>query len=227
MFVYSLAGLKIDGEATGDVEIEENETTSRSAVYQQLGWLVGVPDGDVHALALSGEWANELAKAGELLPYRFEFAPAPTLDGIAREAMEAEYLRLFEIGDGAGPPAPLFGGVYGGGDRMKRMEEVVRFYEYFGLSTSAEDPRPADHLATELDFLQYLTFKEAASASPRLQTSFRRAQLDFLDRQLNPWVPELDARVEGACGWPFYRWVTSTVSSFVAADLGHVKAVLG
>lgn len=227
MFVYSLAGLKIDGEAASDVEIEENETTSRSAVYQQFGRLVGNPDADVHALALSGEWPRELAKAGELLPFPFEFGPAPMLDGTTREAMEAEYLRLFEVGDGAGPPAPLFGGVYGGGDRMKRMEEVVRFYEYFGLRTSAEDPRPADHLATELDFLQYLTFKEAASSSPRLQTSFRRAQQDFLDRQLCPWLPELDTRVEQACGWPFYRWVTTTLSSFVATDLSYVKARLG
>ena len=85
---------------------------------------------------------------------------------------------------------------YGGGDRMKKMEDVVRFYEYFGLHASAEDPRPPDHLSTELEFMKFLAYKEAASASPRLQASFRRAQLDFSERELGRWLPELSVAVE-------------------------------
>ncbi|MCK9518475.1 MAG: molecular chaperone TorD family protein [Dehalococcoidia bacterium] len=227
MFVYSLAGLKIDGEALPEQELPDNETTARTGVYQLLARLVSVPDADIHSRAVAGEWGHELAEAGKLLASPFEFGNAALEDGATREEMEAEYLRLFEVGDEAGPPAPLFGGVYGGGDRMNRMEEVVRFYEYFGLSTTAEDPRPADHLATEIEFMKYLTFKEAVSSSPRLQTSFRRAQLDFLDRQLTPWLPELNARVEKAGGWPFYRWVTATLSAFAVADQAYVKAQLG
>lgn len=109
---------------------------------------------------------------------------------------------------------------------MQRLEEVVRFYEYFGLTTSAEDPRPADHLATELEFMKYLTFKEAVSTSPRLQTSYRRAQHDFLDRQLTSWVPKLVERTRSADTWPYWQWVAETVGGFVAADSNYVAGVL-
>ena len=46
---------------------------------------------------------------------------------------------------------------------MKSMEEVIRFYNYFGLKLSDERRIPPDHLATELEFLHYLTFRQAAS----------------------------------------------------------------
>ena len=91
---------------------------------------------------------------------------------------------------------------------MQKLEEVVRFYEYFGLTTSPEDPRPADHLATELEFMKYLTYKEAVSPSPRLQTSYRRAQHDFLDRQLGLAAEARrrrrarEARRRTGSGWP-------------------------
>ena len=39
----------------------------------------------------------------------------------SREDFEADYLRIFEVGAGSGPPASLFGGAYGA-DRMQRLE---------------------------------------------------------------------------------------------------------
>lgn len=225
MFVYSLAGLQVDGDALPEVELEDNETTARTGVYQLLSRLVSLPDTDIHAKAAAGEWPGELTEAGKLLGFAFDFG-TPGDNGIGTfEDFQAEFLRLFEVGGGTdGPPAPIYGGLYAAG-RMQRMEEVVRFYEYFGLTVSAEDPRPADHIATELEFMKYLTFKEAVSSSPRLQVSFRRAQHDFLDRQL-AWVPELAERTRAANGAPYWQWVTSTVAGFVAADAAYIAGVL-
>jgi DMSO reductase family type II enzyme chaperone len=107
-----------------------------------------------------------------------------------------------------------------------RLEDVVRFYEYFGLTTSPEDPRPADHLATELEFMKYLTFKEAVSSSPRLQTSYRRAQHDFLERQLTSWLPEFARRAKQSNAPPFWQWASCTVSEFVDADARYVSTAL-
>jgi DMSO reductase family type II enzyme chaperone len=224
MFVYSLDGLEIGGDTPDDVEIEENETTARSGVYQVLARLLAAPDDDSHAAAIGGEWPQRLTEAAELLAYPFDFGSASVPDTVNAEDFQAEYLRLFEVGDGTnGPGAPLFGGVYGDGDRMKRLEEVVRFYEYFGLHTSAEDPRPADHLTTEMEFMQYLAFKEAASPSPRLQASYRRAQDDFLERQLTPWLPQLAERAATLEPMPFWQWAVSTISDFADADARYVR----
>ncbi len=227
MFVYSLDGLKIEGGIPEDAEIEENDTTARSAVYHVLGRLFNVPDQDSRDAAVAGEWADRLVEAAALLAYPFDFGSASIPDTVDAGAFQTEYLRLFEVGPGTdGPGAPLYGGVYKTGDRMRQLEEVVRFYEYFGLTTSPEDPRPADHLATELEFMQYLAFKEAASASPRLQASYRRAQGDFLERQLASWLPELGSRTEALQPMPFWRWAVRMVSAFTAADAEHVRRII-
>lgn len=225
MFVYSLAGLKVDGEALQEQELPDNDVTARTGVYQVLARLVSHPDEDAYGAAIAGEWGGRLTDAGKLLGFPFAFGNAAIEPATSREDFEADYLRIFEVGAGSGPPASLFGGAYGA-DRMQRLEEVVRFYEYFGLTTSAEDPRPADHLATELEFMKYLTYKEAVSISPRLQTSYRRAQQDFLDRQLVGWLPKLADNVRAADAGPYWQWVADTVAGFAAADAGYVSGVL-
>jgi len=224
MFVYSLAGLQVDGEALQETELPDNEVTARTGVYQLLARLVSVPDEDAYTAALAGEWGDRLTDAGKLLGFSFTFGSEAVPSSVSQQDFEAEFLQVFEVG-ADGPPASLFGGAYGG-DRMQRLEEVVRFYEYFGLTTSAEDPRPADHLATELEFMKYLTYKEAVSSSPRLQISYRRAQHDFLERQMVGWLPKLAERTHGANTWPYWQWVVDTIGRFAAADEQYVSGIL-
>jgi DMSO reductase family type II enzyme chaperone len=225
MFVYSLDGLKIDGDLPPDQEIEDNETTARSGVYQVFGQLFKVPDKDSHSLAIEGKWPEKFRNAAELLGFDFDFGVSALTSSVSAEDYQAEYLRLFEIGDGTdGPRVPIVSGAYGSGDRTKQLEEVVRFFEYFGLKTSADEPRAPDHLATEMEFMQYLSFKEAASASPRLSGSFRRAQEDFLDRQLTTWLPQFAHHVEEQNTLPIWVWASQTVAQFVKADAQYMKA---
>ncbi|NJD65815.1 MAG: hypothetical protein FIB00_11335 [Chloroflexi bacterium] len=223
MFVYSLAGLDIEGETIQDMELPDNETTARLGVYQALARLLAFPDADSHEVAATGGWPERLAHDAKLLAFPFDFGSASIDGSVSQEDFQAEYLRLFEIGDASGPAASLHGGAYTG-DRTKRLEEVVRFYEYFGLKASAEDPRPADHLATELEFMKFLTLKEATSASPRLQASFRRAQQDFLERQLLPWLPELVRRTTDLSPMPFWGWAVTTADDFVRTDAAALGA---
>lgn len=224
MFVYSLAGLKMDGEASSDVEVADSPITSRLGVYQELARLFGAPSMDSYDAAVAGEWPRRLAQDAALLPYDFDYGTAQISSNTSRDDFEAEYLRLFEVGSGiGGPEVPLFGGCYGGGDRMKKLEDVVRFYEYFGLHASAEDPRPPDHLATELEFMKFLTYKEAASPSPRLQASFRRAQLDFAEREVGRWLPEVASAVSAHNPMPFWDWAARTAAAFVAADIAYMR----
>jgi TorA maturation chaperone TorD len=51
-----------------------------------------------------------------------------------------------------------------------------------------------------------------------LGKSFRRAQVDFLDRQLGEWLPEFAEAVRGSDPTPFYAWAIDRLESFVAAD---------
>src|SRR3972149_4334347 len=118
---------------------------------------------------------------------------------ITQERMEAEYIRLFEVGAGR-PFCPLYEGSHRAG-RMKIMEELVRFYEHFGLLAAAGDQ--PDHLCTELEFMHYLSFKQAAGGGASAELTL--AQADFLGRRLCPWLPRLRDRAAAAdTPSPFY-----------------------
>lgn len=223
MFVYSLSGLELkDSGDQGPVEIEENETTARSATYQVLSRLFTTPDDDHFEMARSGQWSKEIATAGELLAFPIEVGEARIGDDVSRDAYTAEFERVLGT-ERAG--APFLCAAAWVDDPVQNNEEVVRFYEYFGLQASGAE-RPLDHLVTELDFLQYVTFKEAAAPSPRLGKSYRRAQLDFHDRQVELWIPALAAEVQ-ASGSEFIGWAAGVLAEFVGADRAYVAGLLG
>ena len=217
MFIYSLSGLQLtESGAPEAVEIEDNETTARTAVYQTLGRIFLPPDDEHWELARDGRWAKELASAGTLLAFPFDPGEQPVPAG-ERAALDTEYGRLFSEAVQAGAWFD---------DASQTHDEVVRFYEYFGLKTG-EGARPVDHLVTECDFMQYLTYKEAAARSDRLRGSYRRAQLDFVGRHLAVWLPRLQAHVASSGPAPFYAWATDTLVGFVAADQEYVTSLVG
>jgi DMSO reductase family type II enzyme chaperone len=213
MFAYSLSGLRVDPAAAGDVlEVEESELTARSAVYQVLGQLFSPPDAEHHAKARDGRWVKELGVAAELLAFPWSIGECP--DPGEEGAHVAEYERLL-LADAGGLPR-VWGGAHGA-DRDQLLIELQRSYEYYGLG--AGDPSvPPDHLTVELDFLQFLTFKEAAASSPRLGKSFRRAQLDFTARQLGSWLPTMAAQVSAEGPNEFWAWAMGRLTTFVGAD---------
>ncbi len=214
MFAYSLTGLEISDDAAGGVlEVEESEITARSATYQVLGQLFAVPDAAFAEKTASGQWASDFTEAIELLAFDWEIGEVPTGDAGEDQLKEA-YERLFLAEhDGV---RRIWGGAYVA-DRDQNLVELRRAYEYYGLGTG-NDEVPFDHLTAEVDFMQFLAFKEAAASSPRLGKSFRRAQVDFLERQLGDWVPQFAAAVRGADPTPFYAWAVDRLESFVAGD---------
>jgi DMSO reductase family type II enzyme chaperone len=214
VFAYSLTGLEISDDAAGGVlEVEESEITARSATYQVLGQLFAVPDAAFAEKTASGQWASDFTEAIELLAFDWEIGEVPTGDAGEDQLREA-YERLFLAEhDGV---RRIWGGAYVA-DRDQNLVELRRAYEYYGLGTG-NDEVPFDHLTAEVDFMQFLAFKEAAASSPRLGKSFRRAQVDFLERQLGDWVPQFAAAVRGADPTPFYAWAVDRLESFVAGD---------
>ncbi|NNN22382.1 MAG: hypothetical protein HKL80_10330 [Acidimicrobiales bacterium] len=223
MFTFSLSGLEIKASDSGPIEVEENETTARSAVYMVLGSFFA-PPGDSHFdKAVNDHWEKEMTEAASLLPFEFDTGH-PTIDeATSKEAYIGEYDRLFSSGDRLNL---LVASQYSS-DPENLMAQVKRDYEYFGLGGSESSERPIDHLASECDFLQYLCFKEAASPSPRLAGSYRRAQRDFLERHLISWVPDIVAKVTPLNPIKPYDWALSRLNDFIQADYAYIKALLG
>ena len=204
------------------VTAAEVATGARSRLYRLLADGFLYPDQAFFAALQAGQYRDDVIVTCGPLGYDL----APAFDGLVASGtyldFQSHYLRLFEVGLGV-PPCPLYSGIYRGG-RKAVMEELVRFYNYFGLSTQHGAGELPDHLATELEFMHFLAFKElAALHRGQDPSSYRHAQRDFIERQLVSWLPELEARLGRLDPPPFYAALTMLTSAFARADHAHLR----
>ena len=198
---------------------------SRSRVYQLLALAFAFPDQDFFDAIRDGTFITALSDACRGLPYDLSAAVTAGLraGGDAYADFESEYIRLFDVG-AAGPPCALYGGVYIG-DRMKVMEDATRFYNFFQLRIASEMRELPDHITTELEFLHYLTFREAELCQQGLDPSSpRRAARDFLARHLCKWVPRLQAKLAKQHTPPFFPALVHFALTFFEADQRYAAA---
>ena len=214
-----LAGLHTDAERTA---------AQRSRVYQLLGAAFAFPDEGLFDAVRDGTLAAALADACASLPYDLRGALTPGLRTVpdTYADFESEYIRLFDVG-AAGPPCPLYGGVYVG-DRMKVMEDATRFYNFFHLHLSPQLRELPDHVTTQLEFLHYLTFREAESRQHGLDpSSLLRAERDFLARHLCKWMPRLQGRLAKQDTLPFFTDLVRFAVAFFERDHAYAAAAAG
>jgi DMSO reductase family type II enzyme chaperone len=207
---------------TFEHDAEELIPGARSHVYRMLATAFSYPSDQQCEDIASGEWSGTLTRFASHLPFRLPI-PQETPSGAAdRKTLQEGYVSIFEVGTGR-PYCPLYEGSHRRG-RMKLMEELVRFYEHFGLKIQPGDH--PDHLSAELEFMHYMTFKEAAVIAHRDSADdLRRAQHDFLDRHLCKWLPRMRERLLSASGLPqFYSLAADLADDFCKRDLAWLKA---
>jgi len=205
----------------------ERFAAARSRLYQLLAVAFGFPDATFHTAVCDGSFRVLLTDICAALPYDLSAAIAPELQAApAQVEFESEYIRLFDVGP-SGPPCPLYGGVYGG-DRMKVMEDATRFYNFFQLRISPLRQELPDHITTELEFLHYLTFREAEARQHEIDPApLLRAQRDFLRRHLCKWVPPMQAKLAKQSPLPFFRVLVQLAVTFFAADSAYAAEAAG
>ncbi len=206
---------------------EQVATAARSRLYRLLADGLAYPDHTLFACLESGRYRDDVEEACRALAY----GVAVDLDGLVASGpyidFQAHYLRLFEVGLGV-PPCPLYSGLYRGG-RKAVMEELTRFYNFFGLSVELGAGELPDHLMTELEFMHFLTFKELVALNGGDDAgAYRRAEADFLERQLVSWLPALEARLAPLDPSPFYVALVRLTTALTQADfaaLHHAEGI--
>lgn len=209
---------------------------SRSTTYRLLSHVFTDPTPDCFEEFRNGDFLSELwdnlSDLSYMLPYiqgKFEL-----IDKIEREIRHltyekfaTEYSRVFA----AGVPVPLcspFEGLQEQNlDREALLLQVGAFYRQFGLDTRGRNgsAKPADHLSTELEFLHFLTFKEAQATSTSAEDLVRGyilAQRDFLQNHLIHWVPGFCHKLRTSCKIPFFGDLATLAADFVMLDYNSV-----
>ncbi len=143
------------------------------------------------------------------------------LDGLLREFVELdldklkyEYSALFEVGSG-GPPCPIREDLQTG-QRAGTREDLVRFYNYFNYKLEEKFAWAPDHLSVELEFMYFLCYREASADKDAV--SYQLAQVDFSERHLVRWVPELAKSVAKVASDSIYCRAIDAIEQFLTAD---------
>ncbi len=146
--------------------------------------------------------------------------------GADDEFLPVEFTRLFAAGEN-GPCCPLEGRCYGSAG-MEATEDLVRFYDFFGLSLSEGQREECDHLLTELEFLHYLAYQEAALAAAGEGTEgLMRAQRDFITRHPLAWVPVLRSRLTTHGSPRFFLELVGLLERFLRAEAARPGEPIG
>jgi DMSO reductase family type II enzyme chaperone len=207
---------------------EELQAASRSRMYQLLERAFLFPETPFFESAGDGSFSEEVLSIASGLPYALPAADDDARLGsapVSYDDFQAEYIRLFDVGVGA-PPCPLYGGLYAGG-RKQVLEEVCRFYEYFGLKLPPKLRELPDHITTELEFLHFLTFKEVAALQQgKDRASYLRAERDFLERHPGRWVPLLARRLADQSPLPFFAGLVGLTEAFLAQDQAYIRGIV-
>jgi len=198
---------------------------ARVRCYQLLGGALAYPDPDFLSEVEKGTFASELGcaisvAAPDLVDAFAERERSLRADG---GSLGAEYLSAFEL-EMPNHATSLYEGSYSGGaNRSEVLLEVKGFLGHFGLVSAKNMPQPEDHLAVELEFMQFLVAKQAEAelrgADP---AAYVRAQRDFLERHLAVWLPRFRAVAERQIKSDFYLNVACLAVAFVEVDAARL-----
>jgi len=209
---------------------EELQAAARSRLYDLLARAFALPDPTFHQAVGEGAFAAQVWDGLAALAYPFavgagEAVRQPLVEVPSQRELQSEYIRLFDVG-APRPPCPLYSGEYKKG-RKGVMEELIRFYNYFGLHPSPRSRDMPDHITIQLEFMHFLTFREVAALHHQQdRTSYLRAERDFLERHLCAWVPLLSERLRRQQPHPFYAALIRLAEAFLAADLRYLEDAL-
>lgn len=139
--------------------------------------------------------------------------------------LPVEYTRLFD--KAAGGKCSLNDAVQHG-PQMKTMEEVVRFYNHFGVAVADEALEMPDHLAIELEFLHCLAYGEADHISRGEDAShYARARRDFIARHPGRLVSQVCRRLPGLKPMPYYTALFRLLDRCLRIDLEWLETRFG
>ncbi|MCE9569787.1 MAG: molecular chaperone TorD family protein [Rhodocyclales bacterium] len=203
--------------------------TARNRIYALLAMGFSYPDEEGFARTADGAYAEALVQALNICApdltefFRADVAPGLRAD-VSHKDMEAAYISSFETNMPV-PSVSLYEGSHHlQGNKPELLLELKSFYRAFGLTMAESENDLEDSLTAELEFMQFLTAKQAQAEDGTLEKApYLRAQKDFLERHLAAWLPPLQAEGASKLTSPFYRALIALADQFVLLDVMAVE----
>jgi len=211
----------MNGELNLDVSQNKRGTAARSEVYKILSNIFTYPlNEDQKDFVMHGAELALLDAAAQL-PFG-----VPAIDSLGRthttpaadaEDIQVTYSTLFDNCAGR-PVLSLHEKDYSKNDRKQIWEDLIRFYEHFGVIYNLKDCKEwPDHIGIQLEFLHYLTFLEAGTPDDEIDV-YVAAESDFLERHVAEWVPKFSEKLQAMADGSPYGTLAQVLSQFVEEE---------
>lgn len=156
---------------------------------------------------------------------------AESADNLSTEALQGEYLGVF--GHAISKECPPYETDYGQAhifQQSQTLADIAGFYSAFGLQLSPSFKDRQDHISAELEFMHFLTLKEAhatVKGHPEDKIALcQEAQRKFLDEHLGKWLPSFLSALKGKAASGPYRSLGKLTESFFTAEMERLSLKL-
>jgi TorA maturation chaperone TorD len=206
-----------------------------SRVYEKemtIDLLKELSDGsnEVSRIGFSEGFDEEKFRKGfEMLGGYLRSAAGRDLNQVKLE-LAVEYANLF-LGV-KGKPLHPSESVYVNRDHVMYQESrdrVQNIYWNAGVDKKKEYTEPEDHIAVELQFMEYLCRKtvEALGKDEKAEAAkYLRIQKDFVEGHLAKWVPKLTKDVLESAEVDFYKGIAYITDAFIGMDRKTINEFL-
>lgn len=146
------------------------------------------------------------------------------------EELAIEYAKLF-----VGPyelEAPPYGSVYLDKERRVMGDstmEVIKMYHEKGLSMDEDFKELPDHIAVELEFMNYLIYKmlDACMNSKFEEViDILKDQQFFLKKYLGAWISDFSKAIIENSNNSFYTNLARCTEGFIKTDMDHISKTI-
>lgn len=220
------------------MELDAQDWALRATTCELLAFSLRYPNPGVMEVLVSGDWAGAMVEvseawglsAAELACPDFAAEVEATDETSVLRALRVEATRLF-VGERKPAVSPYEGVWRAEQDGVQPLlfvnphsMAVERFCKACGLGQPEGTNEPLDHVATELELLQYLAALEAGLVLPieggvapdaMPGGSAGAAYQQFWADHVEKWMPDFAAALERDATQPFYRSVAKLLAAFL------------
>lgn len=144
------------------------------------------------------------------------------------ENLSRAYTTLFLVGRKEVTVNP-YESVYVSDERLimqEQRDQVMEFYDRFGMGVIDTFNAPEDHVSAELSFMSSMSLKMAEdldNGNTNVALRLLEAQLDFIKEHMLRWFPAMSNDIRRVCSEGFYFHLANVTHDFVRNDFAFLQ----
>jgi len=208
-------------------EVTASRAVARASVYQLLSQALAYPDDDVVAAMVEID-LPQAKQATAFLPVNLEPELAAFGDRLAETSaseLKSLHRHVFtHIISTDCPPCEAFYTAKGIFQETSELADIAGFFKAFDL-TLAESER-LDHISVELEFMHFLTYKEAYARihhDAEKSRFCRHVQRKFIRDHLGRWSAHFARLLDQKADGGYYSCLAELLEKFISSEMAFLR----